>query len=297
MDSQDLFRKLTSNLNFERNNKKETPSLALKIDSNLKKSKLTKDDSIKPIKSKSALKNQKKKLKLKNLKLSADENTNRIRNINQINIVGSDCPSPIEHLNELFATGFDDKDAAAKKNSKCLSKLIENFNGYNFAQLTPIQMQVMSIMANNRELLACAPTGSGKTLAFLFPILFQLIKYRATGAKSLILAPTKELAHQIFIECRRVSMETDIHTQLVDSSVKSLRTLLEKCDVLITTPNRLIFMLTNECMIEHLKKVEWVVIDEADKLFDNTSAKDSFREQLGKIFKACDHPKVRHYII
>ena len=115
-------------------------------------------------------------------------------------------------------------------------------------------------MANNRELLACAPTGSGKTLAFLFPVLFQLIKYRSDQVKSLILAPTKELAHQIFIECRRVSTETKINTQLIDGSTKNLKTTMEKCDVLITTPNRLIFLLTNEHIVRHLKKVEWMII-------------------------------------
>jgi ATP-dependent RNA helicase DDX52/ROK1 len=303
MDSQDLFKRLTSNLNFERNTNSHKVDLKRKLideqknstETLLKKAKIKTTDKIKPVKSKSALKNQRKKIKIKNLKLSNDENTNRIRNTNQINIVGSDCPAPIENLNELFFTGFDDANAKKTSNvEKCLNKLIENFNSYNFTELTPIQMQVMPIMANNRELLACAPTGSGKTLAFLFPMLFQLIKYRSTGVKSLVLAPTKELAHQIFIECRRISVDTETHTQLIDSSVKSLKALMEKCDVLITTPNRLIFMLTNECMLEHLKKVEWMIIDEADKLFDNTSAKDSFREQLGKIFKACDNPKVKH---
>ena len=56
----------------------------------------------------------------------------------------------------------------------------------------------------------------------------------------------------------------------------------------------MIFLLANEFIMAYLKKVEWMIVDEADKLFDNTSAKDSFREQLGKIFKACQNSKLKH---
>jgi ATP-dependent RNA helicase DDX52/ROK1 len=298
MDAQDLFKKLTSNLNFNKSKSellKTSPQVNNIVEANVKPKEKEPISKINPIKSKSSLKNKNKKIKLKNLRLSNEENSSRIRNLNSINVVGADCPCPIENLNELFFTGFDEKSLAKESDiDKELNKLIENFNSYNFTQLTPIQMQVMPIMANNRELLACAPTGSGKTLAFLFPVLFQLIKYRSNDVKSLILAPTKELAHQIFIECRRISAETNITTQLIDGSTKNFKATMEKCDVLITTPNRMIFLLANEFIVAYLKKVEWMIVDEADKLFDNTSTKDSFREQLGKIFKACQNSKLKH---
>ena len=143
MDSLDLFKKLTSNLFFEKTNKNTV--LNLPINTTKPTINTTTNESsekIKQIKSKASIKNKNKKIKPKNIKLSNDENSSHIRNVHHINVVGADCPSPIENLNELFFTGFDDK--SLTKNSDLdneLNKLIENFNSYNFTQLTPIQMQ------------------------------------------------------------------------------------------------------------------------------------------------------------
>ena len=238
MDALDLFKKLTSNLVFEKTADKAAPHAAtLSIHGAVAKQSKLDAKSITPRVASKNLKKKKKK-KLKHLQLAANgmESANQLRLTHQINVVGTDCPAPIEHLAELFAENTENVDYRLKK-------LIDNFNALEFACLTPIQMQVMPVMANEREILACAPTGSGKTLAFLFPMLFQLIK---CSAKSLILAPTKELAHQISIECRRISCDTKVNTLLIDSSAKSLKTSIEQCHVLITTPNRLIYLLESE---------------------------------------------------
>jgi hypothetical protein len=142
MDSLDLFKKLTSNLFFEKNIKDTVSNLSINTTKPTLQTKKEPSLKIKQIKSKSAIKNKNKKIKLKNIKLSNDENSSHIRNVHHISVVGADCPSPIENLNELFFTGFDDK--SLTKNSDLdneLSKLIENFNSYDFTQLTPIQMQ------------------------------------------------------------------------------------------------------------------------------------------------------------
>ena len=127
MDSLDLFKKLTSNLFFNKTNKETGPILQINTTDSKPQTKTKESTS---------------KIKLKNIKLSNDENANQMRNVHHINIVGADCPCPIENLNELFFTGFDEKSILkASELDKELNKLIENFNSYNFKQLTPIQMQ------------------------------------------------------------------------------------------------------------------------------------------------------------
>jgi len=63
-------------------------------------------------------------------------------------------------------------------------------------------------------------------------------------------------------------------------------------DVLITIPNRLFYMLNQQDVKFKLDSVEWLIIDEADKLFED--GKQSFREQLTTIYKACDSPLIKH---
>ncbi len=63
-------------------------------------------------------------------------------------------------------------------------------------------------------------------------------------------------------------------------------------DVLITIPNRLFYMLNQQDVKFKLDRVEWLIIDEADKLFED--GKQSFREQLSTIYKACDSPLIKH---
>ncbi|VDP18828.1 unnamed protein product [Soboliphyme baturini] len=87
--------------------------------------------------------------------------------------------------------------------AKMATKLANNVKGLNFATPTAIQMQVVPLMLQRREVMACAPTGSGKTLAFVVPVLHDLLQGVAAKpddrkTRVLVVEPTRELARQTY---------------------------------------------------------------------------------------------------
>lgn len=113
-----------------------------------------------------------------------DLDLKQLRKRFRINITGEHVPAPI--------TSFED---IAKLDAP--EYLISNIAELGFNTPTPIQMQAIPILLQNRDLLACAPTGSGKTLAYLIPSLMQLKTHRSKGFRAVIIAPTRELAQQV----------------------------------------------------------------------------------------------------
>lgn len=77
------------------------------------------------------------------------------------------------------------------------------------------------------------------------------------------------------------------------NELKKVKFYEKKYDILISTPNKLISLLEEEQMNACFKQVEWMIIDEADKLFEEGS-ENGFREQLAKIYKTCDNPNIKH---
>lgn len=184
-------------------------------------------------------------------------------------------------------------------------------NSFKFDNPTPIQMQAITVMLQRRDMLACAPTGSGKTLAFLIPVIAHCIgsahSPQATSRnrlKTLIVSPTRELANQIFQVCKQLlvgfsddSSSTSLKAQILDKSImKKFQSAGSKhgskYDVLISTPNRLVYLLTQDPPLINLESIEWLVVDESDKLFEE-GEKGSFREQLAKIYSACTSKQIR----
>ena len=76
-------------------------------------------------------------------------------------------------------------------------QLLEAISYMGFETATPIQEQVIPVILENRDLIACAQTGTGKTGAYVLPILNKLIGKRENSADTLIIVPTRELAIQI----------------------------------------------------------------------------------------------------
>lgn len=165
--------------------------------------------------------------------------------------------------------------------------------------------------------MACAPTGSGKTAAFLVPIVRDLKKPKKNGFRALILCPTRELAKQTQRECLRLTEGIDlrVHTlnKINQAETKYGPTSNKQFDILITTPNRLCYLLEQEKPILDLSKyvsysiysnskylmdffvcslsIQWLILDEADKLFE--AGKNSFRDQFSKIYAACTNEKIK----
>ncbi|XP_062867326.1 probable ATP-dependent RNA helicase DDX52 [Trichomycterus rosablanca] len=225
----------------------------------------------------------KDKPSVKRLKQLHKEKINQIRHQNRINVHGTDIPDPLGTFEEL------------QQEYELDPRIIQNIKASGFQTPTPIQMQAIPLMMHRREILACAPTGSGKTIAFCLPLLAHLRQPLNKGFRALIVAPTRELASQTHRELLKLSERVGFRVHMInkggDAAKKYGPKSAKKFDILVTTPNRLIYLLNQDPPAVDLSKVEWLVVDEADKLFED--GKTGFREQLATIFLACSSPKIR----
>jgi ATP-dependent RNA helicase RhlE len=141
---------------------------------------------------------------------------------------------------------------------------------------TPIQAQAIPPVMAGRDVLGCAQTGTGKTAAFALPILHRLtaaaVPAPANGRRpirSLILAPTRELAGQILESFRTYGKNTPLRYTVVFGGVSQFhqtQALKTGVDVLIATPGRLLDLM--EQGFVDLRHVEVLVLDEADHMLD-----------------------------
>ena len=155
------------------------------------------------------------------------------------------------------------------------------FKGYK--QPTPIQRKCFPILRESRDIVAMARTGSGKTVAYIIPLLEKLKAHSLkVGCRALILVPTRELASQIGQVIKELSKFTDLRfTMLVggNSMDEQFSSLLSNPDIIVATPGRVLH-LCEEVASFSLKAVEFVVFDEADRLFEM-----GLSEQVGKILR------------
>ncbi|GAB1290103.1 ATP-dependent RNA helicase DDX54 [Apodemus speciosus] len=145
---------------------------------------------------------------------------------------------------------------------------------------TPIQRKTIPVILDGKDVVAMARTGSGKTACFLLPM-FERLKARSaqTGARALILSPTRELALQTMKFTKELGKFTGLKTALIlggDKMEEQFAALHENPDVIIATPGRLVHVAVE--MNLKLQSVEYVVFDEADRLFEM-----GFAEQLQEI--------------
>ncbi|KAI3373663.1 hypothetical protein L3Q82_022253, partial [Scortum barcoo] len=175
------------------------------------------------------------------------------------------------------------------------SRFAANLRDAGLTSPTPVQMQAIPLMMHGRELLACAPTGSGKTLAFCLPLLAHLQQPANLGFRAVIIAPTRELATQTYRELLRLSEGVGFRVHIIDKASLAAKKYgpqsNKKYDILVSTPNRIVFLLKQDPPALDLSRVEWLVVDESDKLFED--GKTGFREQLATVFLACSSSKVR----
>ncbi|XP_057675549.1 ATP-dependent RNA helicase DDX54 [Corythoichthys intestinalis] len=147
---------------------------------------------------------------------------------------------------------------------------------------TPIQRKTIPVILDGKDVVAMARTGSGKTAAFLVPMFEKLKAPQAqTGARALILTPTRELALQTMKFTKELGKFTKLKTTLIlggDSLEEQFAALHENPDIIIGTPGRLMHVIQE--MNLKLKNVEYVVFDEADRLFEM-----GFAEQLQEIIR------------
>ncbi len=150
------------------------------------------------------------------------------------------------------------------------TKLDSLFGRYGFSKLTEIQAKASPVILQKKDCLVIAPTGSGKTECSVIPI-FYLLKdsKRAGKVKVLYITPLRALNRDVF---RRITKyahgsQLNINVRHGDTSQKERRQITQDPpDVLITTPETLVILLTQAKMLAALSELEWIVIDEVHEL-------------------------------
>lgn len=173
---------------------------------------------------------------------------------------GNDVPGPIEFFNESISN----------------ERLLANIALARYKTPTPIQKYSLPVLIAGRDLMSCAQTGSGKTAAFLLPIGQALAGKpvsttvgRRCFPRSLVLAPTRELAIQIWKESRKVTYCTGMNAVAIyggQESSRQVQKMQRGADIMVATPGRLEDFV-NRGRID-LSKVEFFVLDEADRMLD-----------------------------
>ncbi len=158
------------------------------------------------------------------------------------------------------------------------SSILAAIKDLGFTKLTPIQAQILPYTLSGQDAIGQAQTGTGKTATFLITIIAALLAkpFSADEARylgeprALILAPTRELANQIYDDAIALTRHTDLHCVCVMGGVHYDNQLdaLDKgfTDILIATPGRLIDLVQRGDV--YLDRIEVLVLDEADRMLD-----------------------------
>ena len=150
-------------------------------------------------------------------------------------------------------------------------EVLKAIGDVGYATPTPIQEKAIPHVLMGRDVLGCAQTGTGKTASFTLPMIDILAsgRGRARMPRSLILEPTRELAHQVAESFERYGKYNKLTTALLigGSSMAEQEKLLDRgVDVLIATPGRLLDLFDRGKVI--MVDTKLLVIDEADRMLD-----------------------------
>lgn len=161
--------------------------------------------------------------------------------------------------------------------------LLKNIAKKGYKQPTPIQKKTIPLIIEHRDVVGMARTGSGKTAAFTLPLVEKLKKHSAkVGVRAVILSPSRELALQTFKQVKEFARGTDLRAEVLiggDSLEDQFSAMMSHPDIVVATPGRFLHLKVE--MDLDLKTVEYIVFDEADRLFEM-----GFAEQLNELLAA-----------
>src|SRR5947208_9806132 len=145
-----------------------------------------------------------------------------------------------------------------------------------YETMTPIQEQAIPVVLQGKDVMGAAQTGTGKTAAFSLPLLQKMLKHENASmsparhpVRALVLAPTRELADQVANNVKAYSKHTKLRATVVFGGMGLKRQTLELnagVEVLVATPGRLLDHIEAKNCV--LNQVEYVVLDEADRMLD-----------------------------
>ncbi|XP_050684923.1 ATP-dependent RNA helicase DDX42 isoform X2 [Leptidea sinapis] len=174
-----------------------------------------------------------------------------------VKITGPEPPKPVSSFAHLC---FDEQLMKAIRRSE-------------YTQPTPVQAAGIPAALSGRDIIGIARTGSGKTAAFIWPLLIHIMDQKeispGDGPIGLILAPTRELAQQIYMETKRFGKVYNIRCVCCyggGSKWEQTKALEGGAEIIVGTPGRVIDLI--KCKATNLKRVTYLVLDEADRMFD-----------------------------
>lgn len=162
-----------------------------------------------------------------------------------------------------------------------IEPLLKAVSDEGYTKPTPIQQQAIPVVLQKRDLLACAQTGTGKTAAFSIPLL-QLMHqqtekqpHKSNNIRALILTPTRELAIQIGENISAYGKFLRLKHTVIFGGVNQFHqvsAIRKGVDILVATPGRLLDLIQQRLL--SLQQIEWLVLDEADRMLDMGFVKD-----------------------
>ncbi|KAL9242955.1 hypothetical protein vseg_016908 [Gypsophila vaccaria] len=174
-----------------------------------------------------------------------------------IRVSGFDVPKPVKSFQDC---GFP-------------PPLLTAISKQAYQNPTNIQSQALPIVLSGLDIIAIAKTGSGKTAAFVLPMIVHIMDqpelFKGEGPIALICAPTRELAHQIYLEAKKFSKPYALRVSAVYGGMSKLdqfKELKAGAEIVVATPGRLIDLLKMKAFT--LKRATYLVLDEADRMFD-----------------------------
>jgi ATP-dependent RNA helicase RhlE len=155
-------------------------------------------------------------------------------------------------------------------------KLLRAVADSGYTAMTPIQAKAIPIVLAGRDVMGAAQTGTGKTAAFTLPLLQKMLAHESASVsparhpvRALVITPTRELADQVAASVKTYAKHTNLRSTVVFGGIDMKPQTLELkkgVEVLIATPGRLLDHIEAKNTV--LNQVEYVVLDEADRMLD-----------------------------
>ncbi|MBQ1175861.1 MAG: DEAD/DEAH box helicase [Treponema sp.] len=149
-------------------------------------------------------------------------------------------------------------------------QLLKGLEAAGYVTCTPVQEQVLKMSQDGSDLYVQSQTGTGKTAAYLVAIIQEMLsKEENKGKKALIMVPTRELAVQVEEEAKTLAGPAGLKAFSVYGGVgyeKQIANIKKGVDIIVGTPGRLIDLQEGGNL--NLSEVAFVVVDEADRMFD-----------------------------
>lgn len=191
------------------------------------------------------------------IKALNEQQVQQIRRSMDINVTGINVAKPVKRWDQL---PFD-------------KVLMAEIKKQGYEEPTTIQKQAIPIALSGRDIIGLAKTGSGKTAAFVLPMIVHIMDQPELeyweGPIGIILAPTRELADQIFNEAKKFAKPYGLRVGAIYGGVPKydqIKTMKAGVEIVVSTPGRLIDMIKGKhCP---MRRVTMLILDEADRMFD-----------------------------